>query len=100
MEENLGETYKVNQETTVYYRDDEVHPINGKWVQLNPFDNVAVVEMIRCAGEVPAQGGGLPIKSDGGSECWALPLTLKYKKKFLFLTTLEYIFCKTEAPEV
>ena len=44
--------------------------------------------------------GGLPIKSDGGSECWALPLTLKYKKKFLFLTTLEYIFCKTEAPEV
>ena len=43
--------------------------------------------------------GGLPIKSDGGSECWALPLTLKYKK-ILFLTTLEYNFCKTEAPEV
>ena len=53
MEENLGETYKVNQETAVNYRDDEVHPINGKWVQLKPFDNVAVVEMIRCAGEVP-----------------------------------------------
>ena len=49
-------------------------------------------------GLVPREG--LPIKSDGGSECWALPLTLKYKKKFLFLTTLEYIFCKTEAPEV
>ena len=41
-------------------------------------------------GNIP--GGGLPIKSDGGSECWVLPLTLKYKKKFLFLTTLEYIF--------
>ena len=45
-------------------------------------------------------GGGLPIKSDGGSECWALPLTLKYKKTILFLTTLEYNFCKIEAPEV
>ena len=47
MEENLGETYKVSQETTVYYCDDE-----GSWVQLKPF-NVAVIEMIRCAREVP-----------------------------------------------
>ena len=43
--------------------------------------------------------GGLSIKSDGGSECWALRLTLKYKK-ILFLTTLEYNFCKAEAPEI
>ena len=48
MEENLGETYKVSQETTVYYCDDE-----GSWVQLKPFNDVAVIEMIRCAREVP-----------------------------------------------
>ena len=43
--------------------------------------------------------GGLPIKSSGGSECWALPLTTKYKK-ISFLITLEYNLCKTEAPEI
>ena len=43
--------------------------------------------------------GGLPIKCDGGSECWAIPLTLKYKR-FLFLTTLEYNVCRNETPEV
>ena len=48
MEENLGETYKVSQETTVYCCDDE-----GSWVQLKPFNDVAVIEMIRCAREVP-----------------------------------------------
>ena len=48
MEENLGETYKVSQETIVYYCDDE-----GSWVQLKPFNDVAVIEMIRCAREVP-----------------------------------------------
>ena len=48
MEENLGETYEVSQETTMYYCDDE-----GSWVQLKPFNDVAVIEMIRCAREVP-----------------------------------------------
>ena len=58
------------------------------------------VRLVSTFGSGSFAQGGLPIKSDGGSECWALPLTLKYKKKFLFLTTLEYIFCQTEAPEV
>ena len=49
VEENLGETYKVSQETTVYYCGDE-----SSWVQLKPFNDVAVIEMIRCAREVPA----------------------------------------------
>ena len=47
MEENLGETYKASQETTVHHCDDE-----GSWVQLKPFNDVAVIEMIRCAREV------------------------------------------------
>ena len=45
-------------------------------------------------------GRGLPIKSDGGSECWALPLTLKYKKNNPNFDNPEYNLCKTEAPEV
>ena len=41
---------------------------------------------------------GLSIKSDGGSKCWALHLTQNIKNPIL--TTMEYNFCKTEAPEL
>ena len=43
-------------------------------------------------------GGGLPIKRDGGSECWALSLTLKYKKKDPIFDTLEYNFFQNWGP--
>ena len=39
-------------------------------------------------------------KNGRGSECWALPLTLKNKGIPIQLTTLEFNFWKTEAHEV
>ena len=50
-------------------------------------------EQTSCRGTCNKVMGG------GGSECWTLPLTLKYKKNPIQFTTIEYNFCKPEAPE-